>query len=190
MAQLGPAATPRRLRVETARRLESLPRRPEWGYEQNLYTNRSGVHEQAGEGLYIDTDIQDASATNPVPITTYEGEVIDVDESRSDRYNFTYAHGIPGGTTVIGCPRRSWAPWMNHTWDRSKVNCITKWNAKLGKLVVYAIAPIRAGEELLTHYGRGYWLAILHTLPSEVQREAITAGRPRPSVPCATTSAF
>ena len=43
--------------------------------------------------------------------------------------------------------------------------------------MVYAIAPIKAGDELLTHYGRGYWLAILHTLPSEVQREAITAGR-------------
>ena len=41
--------------AETARRLESLPRRPDWEYEQHLYTNRSGVHEQAGEGLYIDT---------------------------------------------------------------------------------------------------------------------------------------
>ena len=41
-----------------------------------------------------------------------------------------------------------------------------------------AIAPIRAGDELLTHYGIGYWLAILHTLQSEVQREAIiTDGR-------------
>ena len=42
---------------------------------------------------------------------------------------------------------------------------------------MYAIAPLRAGDELLTHYGRGYWLAVLHTLPREVQREAITAGR-------------
>ena len=47
----------------------------------------------------------------------------------------------------------------------------------MGKLVVYAISPIRAGDELLTFYGRGYWLAILHNLPIEVQREAITAGR-------------
>ena len=78
---------------------------------------------------------------------------------------------------MIGCPRSSWAPWINHTWDRKRVNCITKWNAKLGKLVVYAISPIRAGDELLTFYGRGYWLAILHNLPIEVQREAITAGR-------------
>ena len=164
--QLGPAAPPRR-----------CSQQPDWPYEQHFYTNRSRVHEQAGEGLKIDTDIQDADAANPVPITTHEGEVIEVDESRSDRHDFTYAHGIPGGTTVIGCPRRSWAPWMNHTWDKSKVNCITKWNAKMGKLVVYAIAPIRAGDELLTHYGRGYWLARLHTLPSEVQREAFTAGR-------------
>ena len=104
----------------------------------------------AGDGLYIDTGIPDASPTNPVPITTYEGDEIDVDESRSDRHDFTYAHGIPGGATVLGCPRRSWAPWINHTWDRKRVNCITKWSAKLGKLVVYAIHPIRAGDELLT----------------------------------------
>ena len=57
------------------------------------------------------------------------------------------------------------------------MNCITRWNEKLGRLSVYAIAPIRAEDELLTHYGRGYWLAILHTLPSEVQREAIIAER-------------
>ena len=66
---------------------------------------------------------------------------------------------------------------MSHTWNKGKVNCITRWNDKLGRLCVYAILPIRAGDELLTHYGRGYWLAILHTLPSAVQREAIIAGR-------------
>ena len=42
---------------------------------------------------------------------------------------------------------------------------------------MYAVAPLKAGDELLTHYGRGYWLAILHSLPREVQREAIVAGR-------------
>ena len=112
-----------------------------------------------------------------MPITSYEGEQIGVDESRSDRYDFSYAYGLPGGRTLLGSPRRSWGPWINHTWDRGKVNCITKWNDKLGRLCVYAIAPIQAGDELLTHYGRGYWPTILHTLSSAVQREAIVAGR-------------
>ena len=46
-----PAQSPSGERVvvsgDTARRPESLPSRPEWGYEQHMYTNRSGVHEMA-----------------------------------------------------------------------------------------------------------------------------------------------
>ena len=112
--------------ADTARRHESLPRRPERGYEQHLYINRLGVSEFAGEELYIHTEIQNASSTNPVPITSYEGEKIDVDESRSDRYDFTYAHGLPGGRTLLGRPRRSWGPWTNQTWNKGRVDCITR----------------------------------------------------------------
>ena len=44
-------------------------------------------------------------------------------------------------------------------------------------LVLYAIAPIREGDELLTSNGREYWLAILHTLHPDLQREAILEGQ-------------
>ena len=55
--------------------------------------------------------------------------------------------------------------------------CVIRWNAKLQQLDLYTIAPIRERGELLTYYGRGYWLAILHTFPSGLQREAILAGQ-------------
>ena len=81
--------------------LSIVSSRPEWGYKNHLYINTFGVSEYAGEVLYIDTDILDATSTDPVPITTYEGDVIDVDESRSDRYDFTYPHR-PSGRTDTG----------------------------------------------------------------------------------------
>ena len=80
------------MRPDTAYRLDSIPVRPEWGYEQHLYTNTPGVKRDAGDGVYIDTDIIDASYSNPVPITTYEEEVIDVDEARTD-----YLRPLPAG---------------------------------------------------------------------------------------------
>ena len=73
---------------DTAHRSESVPVRLEWEYKQHLYTNKSGVNRYAGAGLYIDTDILDASYSNPVPITTYEGEVLDEDATRTDSYDF------------------------------------------------------------------------------------------------------
>ena len=82
---------------DNANRLESIPVKPEWGYEQHLYTNTSGAKKYAGERLYIDTDVLDASPSNPVPITTYDGDVLDVDESRTDHYDITYAHSLLGG---------------------------------------------------------------------------------------------
>ena len=119
------------VRPDTAYHLDSFPARPEWGYEQHRFTNTSGVNRYAGEGLYIDTDMLDASYSNPVPITTSEGEVLAVDAARTDRYDFTYAHSLSGGRALICKPGNSWGPWMNHIWGKCKANCVIKWNDQL-----------------------------------------------------------
>ena len=162
---------------ETAFRLDSIQPRGDWRLESHLYANTSGVNRHAGMGLFLGANIDDASQLNAVPITTYVGQIVDDEESRSDRHDFTYAHAIPDGRVVLGDPTSSWGPWMNHTWNRRKVNCVIRWNEQLQCLVLYAIAPIREGDELLTYYGRGYWLAILHTLDPELQQEAILEGQ-------------
>ena len=162
---------------ETAFRLDSIQPREGWRCEQHLYANTSGINRHAGMGLFLGADIPDASQLNAVPITTYEGQMVGEEESRSDTHDFTYAHAIPDGRVVLGSPTASWGPWMNHTWNRKKVNCVIRWNEQLKCLVLYAIAPIREGDELVTYYGRGYWLAILHTLHPELQQEALLEGQ-------------
>ena len=128
-------------------------------------------------GLYLGTDIPDASQDNAVPITTYEGQTVSADESRSDDHDFTCAHTIPNGRVILGRTKTSWGPWMNPTWNRKRMNCGIRWNNQLQCLVLYAIAPIREGDELLTFYGRCYWLAILHASHPDLQREAILEGQ-------------
>ena len=151
--------------LETAFRLVSIPPHDDWGYEQHLLANTSGVSRHAGMGLYIGVDILDASPDNAFLLTTYEEQILGAVESRTDDNDFTYAHTIPEGRVVLGGTTTSWGPWTNHTWDRRRVNCVLWWNAKLQQIVLCVTAPKRAGDEFPNFYGRGYWMAILHTLP-------------------------
>ena len=116
---------------ETAFRLDTIPPREEWRFEQHLYANTSGGYRHAGMGLYLGTDIPDASQYNAVPITTYECQIVGADESRTDDHDFTYAHTIPNGRVILGHPTTSWGPWMYHTWDRRRVNCVASKSSPL-----------------------------------------------------------
>ena len=130
---------------ETSFRRYTIPPRVDWSFEQHRYAKTSGVNHHAGMRLYLGTDIPDASQDNVVPITTYEGQIVGADESRPDDHDFTYAHTIPNGRVILGQPKTSWGPWMNHTWDKRRVNCVIRWNNQLHCLVLFAIGPIREG---------------------------------------------
>ena len=92
---------------ETAFRLDTIQPREEWRFELHLYSDTSGINRHAGMGLFLGTDIPDASQQNAVPIITYEGQMAGEAESRSDCHDLPYAHAIPGGCVVLGNPRPS-----------------------------------------------------------------------------------
>ena len=126
----------------------------------------SSLGQDAGMGLYADQDAAQGTVLLP-----YGGQRI----SKADAVNraltsdYVYLDDKDGEGYDAEDPRYGRGRLINDAFDDSLVNCkITKWKGYAGPMVV-ALTTIEKGAELLTSYGRAYWLQRLNKLSRSKQ---------------------
>ena len=101
----------------------------------------------AGLGLFARTGIKKGEF-----IIEYTGEHIS--EEEADRRGGMYLFSLGKGGVIDGRGRENLARYVNHA---CKPNCEAEYNEEDGRVRIYAIRSIKAGEELTYDYGKEFF---------------------------------
>lgn len=101
----------------------------------------------AGLGLFARTDIKKGEF-----IIEYTGEHIS--EEEADRRGGMYLFSLGEDGVIDGRGRENLARYVNHA---CRPNCEAEHNEEDGRVRIYAIRSIKAGEELTYDYGREFF---------------------------------
>lgn len=103
---------------------------------------RRGV---SGLGVFSNNDIVRGDF-----IVEYFGTI--VTDERADEVGGKYLFRLDGGKTILGNCKENLARFLNHS---CRPNCEAEMDGK--RIFIYAKRAIKAGEELVYHYGKEYW---------------------------------